>query len=79
MSRRLLFGVFVLMAISFSLMGDEENSKDKTVDGPSSAKTDEVKEITEEKESPTSEQKLKPLNLKQKIKVNANIDLPQDI
>lgn len=79
MSRRLLFGVFVLMAISFSLMGDEENSKDKTVGSPSSAKTDEVKEITEEKESPTSEQKLKPLNLKQKIKVNANIDLPQDI
>lgn len=79
MSRRLLFGVFVLMAISFSLMGDEENSKDKTVDSPSPAKTDEVKEITEEKESPTSEQKLKPLNLKQKIKVNANIDLPQDI
>ena len=79
MSRRLLFGILVLIALCLSLKGDEENSKSKTVDSPNTAKTDEVKEIAREKASPTSEQKLKPLNLKQKIKVNANIDLPQDI
>lgn len=79
MSRRLLLGILVLVAVSLSLKGDEENSEAKTVDSPNPAKKDEVREVAQEKVSPTSEQKLKPLNLKQKIKVNANIDLPQDI
>ena len=79
MSRKLLLAILVLTALSISLGGDEGDKKESTPNNPAPTKADEGKGPAPEKASPASEKILKPLNLKQKIKVNANIDLPQDI
>ena len=81
MSKKLIITVLAIIGLSALVLGDEESSKDESSTTTDLvAKTAPNKSVEEAEKTPVpTEQELKPLNLKQKIKVNSNISLPQDI
>lgn len=83
MIRKWLLIVIVSCVVALVTLGDEEESSSQEVDGKGSEESTVAEKRTgndsERASQASGDKELKPLNLKQKIKVNSNIDLPQDI